>query len=298
MKFVPSGIVVPIITPTDAQGRFNEPAYRALIEYLADNGVHGIFPFGTTGEFYAFDNGVYQHVLEVTRDAVAGRMKLYAGANHITTRGTIEIARIAERVGVDALSVLTPVFISQTQDELYAFYSDIAQATRLPIIIYNNQPKTNVRVAPSTVQRLAQHENVVGVKDSTGDMSNTAEYIQRTRDMEFSVMVGRDTLIYAGLCYGATGAIASCANIAPRIAVDIYDCYQAGDSAGALNAQFKLSALRQVCGMGTFPVVIKEGVNLIGIDAGTCVPPIQPLSESDRDQLKSTLVQIGLLNQA
>ena len=99
--------------------------------------------------------------------------------------------------------------------------------------MYNNKPKTNVTITPATVAKLADIENIVAVKDSTGDMTNAAEYIRLTRGKDFSVLMGRDTLIYAALCYGATGAIASCANVAPRIAADIYDKYVAGDLEGA-----------------------------------------------------------------
>lgn len=294
--FLPEGIIIPVITPVDAQGKFNEPVYRQLIDFWADHGIDGVFPFGTTGEFYAFDNEVYRHVLEVTKDAVRGRMAVYAGANHITTAGAVELAKIAEEVGVDALSVLTPMFVSQTQDELLAYYTTIANATSLPIIIYNNKPKTNVTVAPETVRKLAQIKNIVGVKDSTGDMTNTEEYIRLTRDLpDFRVLVGRDTLIYAGLCYGAAGAITSCANIAPDLAVAIYNCYKAGDQAGALDAQFKFSKLRIATNMGTFPVVIKEGLRMMGYDVGDCIAPIAPLSEDKRAELREVLTSIGVL---
>lgn len=294
--FLPEGIIIPVITPVDAQGKFNEPVYRQLIDFWADHGIDGVFPFGTTGEFYAFDNEVYRHVLEVTKDAVRGRMAVYAGANHITTAGAVELAKIAEEVGVDALSVLTPMFVSQTQDELLAYYTTIANATSLPIIIYNNKPKTNVTVAPATVRKLAQIKNIVGVKDSTGDMTNTEEYIRLTRDLpDFRVLVGRDTLIYAGLCYGAAGAITSCANIAPDLAVAIYNCYKAGDQAGALDAQFKFSKLRISTNMGTFPVVIKEGLRMMGYDVGDCIAPIAPLSEDKRAELRDVLTSIGVL---
>ena len=294
--FLPEGIIIPVITPVDAQGKFNEPVYRQLIDFWADHGIDGVFPFGTTGEFYAFDNEVYRHVLEVTKDAVRGRMAVYAGANHITTAGAVELAKIAEEVGVDALSVLTPMFASQTQDELLAYYTTIANATSLPIIIYNNKPKTNVTVAPETVRKLAQIKNIVGVKDSTGDMTNTEEYIRLTRDLpDFRVLVGRDTLIYAGLCYGAAGAITSCANIAPDLAVAIYNCYKAGDQAGALDAQFKFSKLRISTNMGTFPVVIKEGLRMMGYDVGDCIAPIAPLSEDKRAELREVLTSIGVL---
>lgn len=295
--FAPKGIVVPIVTPVTKDGALDEQAYRNLIDYLAENGIQGVFPFGTTGEFYAFDLGFYEEVLHITKDAVKGRMDIYAGANHITTQGAIQIARMVENVGgIDALSVLTPMFISQTQQEVYGFYREIAEETSLPIIIYNNRPKTNVMVEPATVARLAQIENIVGVKDSTGDMTNTGEYLRLTRGIEnFHVMMGRDTLIYAALCYGATGAIASCANVAPRIAVDIYEKFLAGDAKGALEAQFKFSALRVATNMGTFPVVLKEALKLIGYDCGDCVKPIEPLTDEQRQTLRNVLSEMGLL---
>ncbi|MBQ7488834.1 MAG: dihydrodipicolinate synthase family protein, partial [Clostridia bacterium] len=133
MSFTPKGIVVPIVTPITSDGKFNEAAYRDLIEYLYENGIHGVFPFGTTGEFYAHDLGFYEHMLEVTKDAVKGRMDIYAGANDITTKGSVRIAQMVERVGgIDALSVLTPMFVSQTQHEVYEYYREIASETGLP----------------------------------------------------------------------------------------------------------------------------------------------------------------------
>ena len=296
MKFAPKGIVVPIVTPIREDGSLNEAAYRRLVGYLADNGIRGVFPFGTTGEFYAFDSGFYTELLELTKDAAAGRMDIYAGANHITTAGAVKIAKIAERVGgIDALSVLTPMFISQTQQEVYEYYREIASETALPIVIYNNKPKTNVTVEPATIARLAEIDNIIAVKDSTGDMTNTEEYLRLTRGMDFNVLMGRDTLIYGGLCYGATGAIASCANVAPRIASDIYEKFQKGDREGALEAQFKFSALRIATGMGTFPVVLKEALRMIGYDCGDCVKPIQPLNDAQREKLRGVLSEMGLL---
>ena len=296
MSFTPKGIVVPIVTPLTAEGKFNEAAYRRLINYFADSGIHGVFPFGTTGEFYAFDQGFYNHILEVTKDAVRGRMAIYAGANNITTKGAAAIAKAVEKVGgIDALSVLTPMFISQTQQEVYDYYKEIAAETSLPIIIYNNRPKTNVTVEPRTVAKLAEIDNIIGVKDSTGDMTNSEEYIRLTRGMGFHVLMGRDTLIYAGLCYGASGAIASCANVAPRIAADIYDKFIAGDREGALEAQFRLAPLRIATNMGTFPVALKEALKMIGHDCGDCVRPIQPLSPEQRENLRQVLAGMGLL---
>ena len=266
MGFVPRGIIPPIITPLTDDGEVNYPVLRQMVNHLIDNGVHGLFPLGTTGEFYAFDDDTYRKILETVKDETRGRVPVYGGANHITTRGVIRLVKICEEVGVDAVSVLTPMFVSQTQDELYAYYKEIAESTSLPIILYNNKPKTNVTITPATVAKLAEIDNIVAVKDSTGDMTNAAEYIRLTRDNDnFHVLMGRDTLIHAALCYGATGAIASCANVAPRIAADIYDKFMEGDLKGSLDAQFELAPLRIACGMGTFPAVIKEGLVQQGI---------------------------------
>ena len=292
----PYGIIPPIITPFTEEGKFNEPVYREMVDHLIRDGVHGVFPLGTTGEFYAVSEDEVREIFAVTLDAVKGRVPVYGGATHITTRGTVRLVQVAEEAGVDAVSVLTPMFVSQTQDEIYQFYKTVAENTSLPVIIYNNRPKTNVHVAPATVAKLAEIPNIVGVKDSTGDFTNTAEYIRLTRGNDhFSVLLGRDTLIYAGLCCGAAGAIASCANVAPRIAADIYDKFKAGDLAGALDAQFTLAPLRLACNMGTFPEVIKEGLMMQGYPVGKCLDPIQELTPDEKEKLRKVLVDMGLL---
>lgn len=296
MAFVPRGVIPPIITPLTDDGEVNYDVLRQMVNHLIEQGVHGLFPLGTTGEFYAFDDDTYRKILETVVDETKGRVPVYGGANHITTRGVIRLVKICEEVGVDAVSVLTPMFVSQTQDELYAYFAEIAASTSLPIILYNNKPKTNVTIEPATVAKLAQIDNIVAVKDSTGDMTNAAEYIRLTRHCDnFHVLMGRDTLIYAALCYGASGAIASCANVAPRIAADIYDKYMAGDLAGALEAQFTLAPLRIACNMGTFPAVIKEGLVQEGIPVGKCLAPIAELKPEEKEKLHQVLEDMGLV---
>lgn len=296
-NFVPRGIIPPIVTPFTDEGKVDYDKLREMVDFLIDNGVHGLFPMGTTGEFYAVSDEEYKKVLMTVKEQAKGRVPVYGGASHITTRGVIHLIRICEEVGVDAISVLTPMFVSQTQDELYDYYKTIAESTYLPIIMYNNKPKTNVTIEPATAARLAKIENIVGVKDSTGDMTNAAEYIRLTRDNDnFHVLMGRDTLIHAALCYGASGAIASCANVAPRICADIYDKYMAGDIKGSLDAQYQLAPLRIACGMGTFPAVIKEGLEQQGIHVGKCLDPIAELKPEEKDKLHQVLVDMGLVS--
>ncbi|WP_270914123.1 dihydrodipicolinate synthase family protein [Allofournierella sp. CML151] len=306
MAFVPYGITPPIITPFHEDGSVDYETLAMMSKRLVENGVHGLFPMGTTGEFYAVNDEEFVKILTTVKDAVAGMttrkgrpIQLFAGCNHITTRGVIHLIRLVEQVGgYDAVSVLTPMFISQTQDELYTYYKTIADSTDMPVILYNNKPKTNVTIAPETVARLARDcANIVAVKDSTGDMTNSEEYLRLTRDQRdhFNVLMGRDTLIFAALMYGATGAIASCANVAPRITADIYDKWEDGDLAGALEAQYKLAPLRIATNMGTFPQTIKEALVMQGLPVGKCLDPIQELNADQKAKLRKVLEDMDLL---
>ncbi|MCL2569268.1 MAG: dihydrodipicolinate synthase family protein [Oscillospiraceae bacterium] len=298
MSFVPRGIIPPVVTPLHEDGSINEPMLRKSIEFLLEGGVHGMFPMGTTGEFYAFEPDEYRRILEITKETVNGRVPVYAGCNHITTRGAIKLVKIAEEVGVDAISVLTPMFVSQTPQELYAYFKTIAESTSVPIILYNNPPKTNVNILPVTAAKLAEIDNIVGIKDSSGDMTTTLEYIRLTQNNDnFHVMIGRDTLIYSGMCSGATGAIASCACVAPRVVADIYDKYVAGDYEGSLAAQFRLAPLRLACAMGTFPAVIKEGMNQLGLPVGKCLEPIAEITPEQKEELRKVLIGMDLIQQ-
>ena len=295
MNFQPKGIIPALITPMTKEGKLNEKVLRKLLNFVMDNGVHTAFVAGTTGEFYALTHEEKRELMEITVDEVKGRVPVYAGTGAITTKECIELTKIAEECKVDAVSVLTPMFISLSQKEIYDHYKAIAESTSLPVLLYNNQPKTGVTITATTAVKLADIDNIVGIKDSTGDMTLTGEYIRLTRDKNFSVLMGRDTMIHAGLCYGATGSIAACANVAPRICADIYDKYIAGDIKGSLEAQYTLAPLRIAFTLGSFPTVIKEALELLGIEAGPCAAPVGPMTVEEKEQLKKILIQMGLL---
>ena len=295
MNFQPKGIIPALITPMTKEEKLNEKALRKLLNFVMDNGVHTVFVAGTTGEFYALTHEEKRELMEITVDEVKGRVPVYAGTGAITTKECIELTKIAEECKVDAVSVLTPMFISPSQKEIYDHYKAIAESTSLPVLLYNNQPKTGVTITATTAAKLADIDNIVGIKDSTGDMTLTGEYIRLTRDKNFSVLMGRDTMIHAGLCYGATGSVAACANVAPRICADIYDKYSAGDIKGSLEAQYTLAPLRIAFTLGSFPTVIKESLELLGIEAGPCAAPVGPMTVEEKEQLKKILIQMGLL---
>ena len=295
MPFEAKGVIPALITPLDDKGNVSEKATRKLIDFVIDNGVHGVFVIGTTGEFYGLSYAEKRKLMEITVDQTKGRVPVYAGTGAITTRECIELTQIAEECKVDAVSVLTPMFIAPTQNELYDHYKAIAASTSLPVLLYNNQPKTGVTITASTVEKLADISNIVSIKDSTGDMTLTGEYIRRTKGKDFSVLMGRDTLIHAALTYGAHGAIAACANVAPRICADIYDLYKKGDIEGSLREQYRLAPLRIAFTLGTFPAVIKEALELMGIEAGPCMAPVGKMSAEEHAQLKKVLTEMGIL---
>lgn len=303
--FKPKGIIPPVITPFTEDEQVNYPVFRQMINHLIDEGVHGIFTMGTCGEFYAVNDVDYGKILEETVSAAeeyatahgTARVDVYAGANGITTKSVIEKIRICEKVpGIDALSVLTPMFINQTQDELYEHFKRIAGETDMPIIVYNNKPKTNIHVEATTMARLAEIPNIIGIKDSTGDMTNAIDYLRLTKGMpDFSVIMGRDTLIYTSLACGAVGSISSCANVAPRLISDIYDKYVAGDTEGALAAQMAIVPLRFACNMGSFPAVIKESLVQQGFPVGKCMAPIAELTPAEKEKLHKILEEMNVL---
>jgi len=295
MSFVPKGIIPAMITPLTQDYKVNEQALRKLIDYLIVNGSHGIFVAGTAGEFYGFTPEEKREMIGITVDQAKGRVPVYAGTGSVTTRESVLVTQIAEEAGADAVSVLTPFFLKPNQDELYKHYKDIAKSTKLPVLLYNNVPKTGVNIAVETVKKLADIQNVVGVKDSSGDFTLTSEYIRNTKGKDFYVLAGRDTLIHACLCYGGNGAIAACANLAPRLMADIYDKFMAGDIAGSLEAQYKVAPIRMSFTLGSFPTVLKEGLELLGIEAGPSAAPIGTMTKEEKRQLKDMLTEVGVL---
>ena len=294
MLFQPKGIIPAMVTPTTSEGKINVGALRQLTDYLIDGGVHGLFPVGSQGEFYALTFDEKKKVIETVVEETRGRVPVYAGSGAITTRETIALTQMAERAGVNAVSVITPYFIHPNEAELFEFYRAVAESTRLPVLLYNNPGRTGVTLSADFVVRASKIDNIVGIKDSSGDLTLTAEYIRRT-DKAFSVLAGRDTLIYGTLCYGGKGAIAATANVAPKIIVEIYEAYMASDMKRSLEAQFRLAPLRLAFELGTFPVVIKEALNLIGIDAGIGIAPVGGIKPEARAELKEILKNMGLL---
>lgn len=290
----PYGIIPAMVTPLTKNDELNEASLRRLTNFLIENGVHGVFVTGSQGEFWAFSAEEKKRAWEIVVEETHGRVPVYAGTAAITTREAIALTQTAEKVGVDAVSVLTPFFVNPSPDELYEHYRAIAAATRLPVLLYTNPDRTNVKISAALLSRLAKIDNIVGIKDSSGDLTLTTEYLANVPE-NFSIVMGRDTLIFAGLMHGAKGAIAATANVVPALVVSIYERFKQNDLKGALKAQEELAPLRLAFTWGTFPVVIKEALDLIGFDAGPTRSPVGPMSDSQREKLRTLLKELNLI---
>jgi 4-hydroxy-tetrahydrodipicolinate synthase len=290
------GIIPPLVTPMRADEEVDYPRLRQLIDHQIACGVHGIFVLGTTGECYALDAEEKQKIVAATVEHVHKRLPVFAGTGAETTREAIRHTQMAEREGADGVSVITPYFILPNQSELADHYRRIAERTSLPVVLYSN-PATcgGLKIEPETVARLAEIKNIVAIKDSSGDLQNTIETVRLVPD-EFAVLLGRDTLIAPGLMFGAKGAVPASGNIAPKLCVEIYEAFRAGDIERCQAAQKRLSPVRIALTIGTAPGVVKQAMALTGWDVGPSRSPIAPLSAEKRAKLKEILVGAGLMS--
>lgn len=288
------GIVPPVATPMQPNEDLDLPRLEWFIDHLISEGVHGIFVLGTNSEFYALDEREKQEVIATTVAHVNRRLPVFAGTGAETTREVVRLTQMAEREGVDGVSVITPYFVKPTQQEIFQHYQRVAENTSLPVMLYNN-PGTcgGVKIDVDTVARLTEISNIVGIKDSSGDLQNTCELIRVVPD-SFSVLQGRDTLIYQALISGAKGAVPASGNVAPRLIVDVYDAVQRGDHAAALEAQRRLSLVRMSLNFGTAPGGVKTGLDLLGLGIGPCRSPVAAWDETSRKKMRQALQQAGL----
>lgn len=287
------GIIVPILTPMHEDESLNLPELRNQIERLLSAGVHGIFPFGTNGEGYILSEAEKEEVLAVCVDQVRGRVPVYAGSGCISTRDTIRQSQRAKQLGADVLSIITPSFAAASQDELYAHYCAVAQSVDLPILLYNIPARTGNALAPATVQRLAEVDNIVGVKDSSGNFDNILQYIERTREKGFVVLSGNDSLILWTLLAGGQGGIAGCANVFPENMVAIYENFAAGDMEKARKAQDAIRPFRDTFRFGNPNTIVKAAAALLGYPVGRCRAPFNGLSDAGMEAVRQALSQLS-----
>lgn len=284
----PSGIIPAMVTPFDNDDRVDESALRQLTRRLISANVDGLFCLGTNGEFFSLSFDEKLRVAEIVMEEAQGRVPVYVGAGCASTKETAELAVRLERMGVDALSVITPYFLTYTQAELLGHFRKVADASGLPVLLYNIPARTGNSLQPQTVKELSQLPTIVGIKDSSGSFDTILQYIELAGP-DFAVLAGTDSLILPTLMAGGQGAIAATANVFPETVKAIYDKWQQGELEEAELQQRKLRALRSAFALGTLPSVLKEAMCMIGLPAGQPRLPVQPLQGAAKDRLREVM---------
>lgn len=285
------GIIPPIITPMNDDESVNVTELRNQVNRLINGGVHALFPFGTNGEGYILNDQEKELVLRTVIEETNGRVPVYAGSGCISTKDTIRMSKMAESLGADVLSIITPSFAAASQNELYEHYKAVAEAVPdMPIVLYNIPARTGNALASATVGKLAEIDNIVGAKDSSGNFNNILEYISKTKASgNFSVLSGNDALIIWNLLAGGTGGIAGCANLYPKTMSSIYELFMEGKIEEAKKANESIASFRACFKYGNPNTIVKTAVALMGYPVGKCRAPFNQVPEEGIEAIKKVL---------
>lgn len=279
-----NGIITAMVTPFESSGNIDIKATEILIEKLIANGVQGIFVLGTNGEFHVIENDMKIKFAKKVVEIVAKRVPVYAGAGGNSTDEVIKLGKQMIAVGVDALSVITPYFVLLKENELYNHYKMIAENLAIPIVLYNIPKNTGINLSFELVSKLSKISNIIGIKDSSGDINNIAGYIDNTSRDEFSVLSGSDSLILKALKIGATGAISATSNLLTTNNVEIYKQFIAGNLDKAEQWQQSLEEFRRILKYASIPSVLKQSLSLSGIEVGVPRLPVLPVTNPNDNQ--------------
>ena len=263
------GVLTAIVTPFDTEGALNLDALKRQVNRQLDAG-NGIFCGGTNGEFFVLNEQEKIAVTETCVAEVRGRANVVAHIGEISTRETIRLGKQIEKLGVDAVSVITPYFVPLKQEELAAHYTAIADALSVPIFLYNIPARTGNTLEPQTVRMLAAHPNIIGIKDSAGSYDSLCGYLAALKDIDnFNVLNGPDSLIHQGFVDGCSACISGLANVAPNEINAIWERFNAGDIEGSFQAQENITGLRtSLYSIAFSPAVVKKALQILGHDVG------------------------------
>jgi 4-hydroxy-2-oxoglutarate aldolase len=291
------GVMLPFTTPFDASGEVDIAALRANIERWNETGISGYVPLGSTGERVHLSESECLKAIEAARACVPSHLAFIVGAGQQNTSATIAEVNGVAQAGADAALVITPHFYraEMTQAALVNHYLAVADAARVPVMLYSVPAFTNIALAPESIARLSEHENIIGVKDSSGDVLNLAE-TRRLVHKDFAVLTGNGSSLYPALCVGAQGAILAIALIAPRLAVAIQEAFAAGEHEGARRMQERLSRLTRAI-PGRYGISgLKAALDMLGYQGGRVRAPLSEVSEDARREIAAVLKETELLS--
>jgi 4-hydroxy-tetrahydrodipicolinate synthase len=291
------GSIVAIVTPFHG-GRVDEKKFRELIEFQIKNGSSGIVPCGTTGESATLTFKEHDRVIEVTIEQVKKRVPVIAGTGSNSTEEAIMLTRHAEIAGADASLQVSPYYNRPTQKGLYEHFKAIADAVKIPIILYNIASRTGVNIEPETIARLARDcKNMIGVKEASGSLDQMSR-IKQLCGENFDLISGDDSLTLPVIGIGGTGIISVVANIVPKDVADMVSAFEKGNLKKAQELHYKLLPLIKAVFIETNPIPVKTAMGLMGMCEPDLRLPMTSMSPENLEKLKKALKDYGLIKGA
>lgn len=292
-KYIPKGMIVPLATPMHKDESINYEAYKKLIDHVIDGGIHGILTGGSTGEYHMMSLEERKEVIKAACEYAAGRVPVVAGVGCYTAKDTIALANYAADCGASCGMVLPPYYQQTSREGIVEFFREIAEGSKIGIMMYNNPLATGVEMAPDLIAEIARMDNIVCLKDSS-DMMHTAQCIALTRDIsDFSILNGAEHLIIPTIASGGHGAMGIIYNLIPKEIVKIYDLLMANDWRAAAEQNAKLTALYDTMELEPYPGPLKAGLEMIGIEAGPVRKPLTQPTEDLKKIIRAELKKIG-----
>ncbi len=294
MKKKLEGIVAPMASALTTEERIDEKRTRALVDFLIEGGIDGLFPLGTSGEFALLDREERRTVIRVVVDQTNGRVPVLAGVSDPSLENVLAFAKDAEDAGADAIVATPPYYFTTGDDGLFDYFEAIAGKSGLPLFVYNIPEWTHLFVPPNVIQRLAEKRLIVGMKYTEYNFLNLLRFLRVAGD-RISIFTGSDAMTFTNLEFGGSGGVIGVANVAPKLASAIFDEFKRGDLEAARKAQLKLLPVIEAIGVGRFPAGLKEAMQMIGMPVGAVKSPLQPLTSDERKRVAGLLREAGLV---
>ena len=287
------GSIVAIVTPF-RNGRIDEEKLRELVEFQISGGTDAIVPCGTTGESSTLDYEEHDRVIEIVVQQVNKRVPVIAGTGSNSTAEAIEMSQHAKKLGADGCLLVTPYYNKPTQEGLYRHYMAIADAVAIPQVLYNVPGRTGVNLLPETVARLAEHKNIVAIKEATGSLQQASEVLALCGD-KIDVLSGDDFITFPMMACGAKGVISVTANIMPGEIAALVDAFCAGDLEKARQLHLKTLKINNAMFIESNPVPVKTALGLMGKCSDEVRLPLAPMSEANKAKLAGIMKEYNLI---
>lgn len=288
------GSIVAIVTPFDAQGNFDEEAFRQLIEFQIENGTDGIVPCGSTGEAATLDHAGHTEVIRACVEQVNKRVPILAGTGSNATSEAIELTKAAKEAGADGALLITPYYNKPSQEGLYQHFKAVAEEVSLPQVLYNVPGRTGINLSVDTTVRLAELPNVIGLKDASGSVSQSSEILARTGE-DFAILSGDDGLTLPFMVIGGKGVISVTANVLPAEVKAVVRAIEEGRWSDARKLHLSLLDIHNAMFIESNPSPVKKALELMGKCSARLRLPLVEMQPASVEQLEAIMTRCGML---